>query len=79
MPVTAPNTFLMNDLDIARKVKLRHIEEIAETLGVDRDQIEMYGKYKAKIPLSFIDLEKGARSNLVLVSAISPTPAADLG
>lgn len=67
----------MNDLDIARKVKLRHIEEIAETLGVDRDQIEMYGKYKAKIPLSFIDLEKGARSNLVLVSAISPTPAGE--
>jgi len=67
----------MNDLEIARKVKLRHIEEIAETLGVERDQIEMYGKYKAKIPLSFIDREKGARSKLVLVSAISPTPAGE--
>ncbi len=67
----------MNDLDIARKVKLKHISNIAENFGVSADDIEMYGKYKAKIPLSFIDEKKAARSNLILVSAISPTPAGE--
>jgi formate--tetrahydrofolate ligase len=67
----------MKDLDIARKVKLQHISKIAEKLGIDADEIEMYGKFKAKIPLSFIDEKKGKRSNLILVSAISPTPAGE--
>lgn len=67
----------MNDLDIARKVKLQHISDIATKLGVDAEEIEMYGKYKAKIPLSFIDQKKAAKSNLILVSAISPTPAGE--
>ena len=67
----------MNDLDIAKKVKLQHIEEIAKKLGVDHSEIEMYGKYKAKLPLSFIDEKKAAQSNLILVSAISPTPAGE--
>jgi formate--tetrahydrofolate ligase len=67
----------MKDLDIARKVKLQHISKIAEKLGIDADEIEMYGKFKAKIPLSFIDEKKGGQSNLILVSAISPTPAGE--
>jgi len=67
----------MNDLDIARKVELRHISEIAEKFGVNADDIEMYGKYKAKLPLAFIDAKKVALSNLILVSAISPTPAGE--
>ena len=67
----------MKDLDIARKVKLRHITEIAKKFGVDENEIEMYGKYKAKIPNSFIDEKKAAQSNLILVSAISPTPAGE--
>ena len=67
----------MNDLDIAKKVKLRHISEIAKKIGVDENEIEMYGKYKAKLPLSFIDEKKAAQSNLILVSAISPTPAGE--
>lgn len=67
----------MTDLDIAKKVKLRHIAEIAAKLGIDDDQIEMYGKYKAKIPLSFIDEKKASGSNLILVSAISPTPSGE--
>ncbi|MCK5068007.1 MAG: formate--tetrahydrofolate ligase, partial [Bacteroidales bacterium] len=67
----------MKDLDIARKVKLQHISKIAEKLGIDADDIEMYGKFKAKIPLSFIDEKKGSQSNLILVSAISPTPAGE--
>ncbi len=67
----------MNDLDIARKVDLKHITEIAEKFGVCGDEIEMYGKYKAKIPLSCIDEKKAAKSKLILVSAISPTPAGE--
>ncbi len=67
----------MTDLDIARKVKLRHITEIAKKFGVDPEEIEMYGKYKAKIPNSYIDEKKAAKSNLILVSAISPTPAGE--
>ncbi|MEA3463107.1 MAG: formate--tetrahydrofolate ligase, partial [Bacteroidota bacterium] len=67
----------MNDLDIARKVELQHISKVAEKFGIDSDDIEMYGKYKAKIPLSFIDEKRAAKSNLILVSAISPTPAGE--
>ena len=67
----------MNDLDIARKVELQHISNIAEKFGVNADDIEMYGKYKAKLPLSFIDEKKAAKSKLILVSAISPTPAGE--
>ncbi len=67
----------MKDIDIAKKVKLKHINDIAEKLGIDSDKIETYGKYKAKIPLSLIDLKKVQQSNLILVSAISPTPAGE--
>jgi len=67
----------MNDLDIAKKVKLQHISKIAKKFGVAEDEIEMYGKYKAKLPLSLIDLKKVEQSNLILVSAISPTPAGE--
>lgn len=67
----------MNDLEIAKKAKLRHITEIAVKLGVDPDEIEMYGKYKAKLPLSMMDEKKVSASNLILVSAISPTPAGE--
>jgi formate--tetrahydrofolate ligase len=67
----------MTDLDIAKKVQLRHITEIAEKFGVNSNDIEMYGKYKAKIPLSFIDRKKAAQSKLILVSALSPTPAGE--
>jgi formate--tetrahydrofolate ligase len=67
----------MKDLEIARKVELQHISKIAGKFGVSEDAIEMYGKYKAKIPLSFIDEKKAAKCNLILVSAISPTPAGE--
>ncbi len=67
----------MTDLQIAKKVTLKHINEIAEKFGIDPDFIEMYGKDKAKIPLSFINRTKVKKSNLILVSAISPTPAGE--
>jgi len=67
----------MNDLQIAKKVTLTHISSIAEKFGIDPDQIEMYGKYKAKLPLQAINHQHANKSNLVLVSAISPTPAGE--
>ena len=67
----------MTDLDIAKKVQLKHISEIAEKFGVSTDDIDMYGKYKAKLPTSLIDMNKVEQSNLILVSAISPTPAGE--
>ena len=70
-------TTQLTDLDIAQKIQLKPITEIASKLGLDLEEIEMYGKYKAKLPLSIIDKEKVKQGNLILVSAISPTPAGE--
>jgi formate--tetrahydrofolate ligase len=67
----------MTDLDIAKQIQLKHISTIAEKLGLDPNVIDMYGKYKAKLPVSIIDKEKVKQSNLILVTAISPTPAGE--
>ncbi len=65
------------DLDIARKAQLKHIADVAAQLGISREDLQLYGKYKAKLPLELIDAEKVGRSKLILVSAISPTPAGE--
>jgi len=65
------------DLEIAQHAPIRHIREIAEKLAISEDNLEYYGKYKAKLPLSLINEEKINSSNLVLVTAISPTPAGE--
>ncbi len=67
----------MSDLEIAKQIELKHIKSIATKLGLDEDDLEMYGKYKAKLPHSIIDMEKLKKSNLILVTAISPTPAGE--
>ncbi|SMG52039.1 Formate-tetrahydrofolate ligase [Marivirga sericea] len=67
----------MTDLEIANKCQLQPIQQIAENLGVDPESIEMYGKYKAKLPLEALDEKLVERSNLILVSAISPTPGGE--
>ena len=56
---------------------MRPIGEIASKLGITADQIEMYGQYKAKLPLRFIDEEKVKKNKLVLVTAMTPTPAGE--
>lgn len=66
-----------SDLEIAQNTNLKNITAIAEKLGLDQDDIEMYGKYKAKLPLSIINDKKVEKGNLILVSAISPTPAGE--
>lgn len=67
----------MTDQDIAKQIKLKDIRTIAKKLGLNEDDIEMYGKHKAKLPQSKIDPEKVNQSNLILVTAISPTPAGE--
>jgi formate--tetrahydrofolate ligase len=65
------------DLEIAKQVTLRPITEIAGQMQVDAERLELYGKYKAKLPLDLIDPGKVAAGHLILVSAISPTPAGE--
>ena len=67
----------LTDIEIAQEKELVHIKEIASKLGVEEDNIEMYGKYKAKLPLDLIDEEKIKKNNLILVTAITPTPAGE--
>jgi formate--tetrahydrofolate ligase len=67
----------MKDIEIARKAKLKPIQELGSRMGIREDDLELYGKYKAKIPLNYIEPKKVDQSNLILVSAISPTPAGE--
>ncbi len=67
----------LTDLDIAQSAKIRHINDIATKLGISQDDLEYYGKYKSKLPLSLIDEAKVEQSNLILVSAVNPTPAGE--
>ena len=67
----------LTDLEIAQSAKITHINEIAAKIGVSLDDLEHYGKYKSKLPLSLIDESKVAQSNLILVSAVNPTPAGE--
>jgi formate--tetrahydrofolate ligase len=65
------------DLEIARKVKPKKIQEIAAALHIDDAKVIPYGHFKAKLPLDLINEEQVQQSNLILVSAISPTPAGE--
>jgi len=67
----------LSDIEIAQGKELVHIKKIGAKLGINEDDLEMYGKYKAKLPLSLIDDEKIKQNNLVLVTAITPTPAGE--
>lgn len=62
---------MKSDIEIAREVKLQPIQKIAESIGISEDQVEQYGKYKAKITFDF-DEQKIAQSNLILVTATTP-------
>ena len=65
----------MEDIEIARNTKLERIEKIAEGIGIDEEDVENYGKYKAKISLDILKkLENKKEGKLVLITAINPTP-----
>lgn len=67
----------LSDIKIAQAKQLVHIKNIAKKLQVVEDDLEMYGKYKAKLPLHLINEDQVAKNNLVLVTAITPTPAGE--
>jgi formate--tetrahydrofolate ligase len=67
----------MTDIDIARKAKIKPINEIAKQLGITESHIEPYGHHKAKLPLSLIDEDKVENNKLILVTAMTPTPAGE--
>jgi formate--tetrahydrofolate ligase len=65
------------DIEIAQENIIRPIAEIAAKLGIPQDELEMYGRYKAKIPLHFIDEKRINNAKLILVTAITPTPSGE--
>ncbi len=66
---------MKTDIEIARECKLAPIEDVARQINVPVEELELYGKYIAKVPNQLIDEEKVAKSNLILVTAITPTKA----
>ena len=69
---------MKTDVEIAQEAQMQHIREIAAKLGLTEDDIELYGKYKAKISLdAWNKVKNGPYGKLVLVTAINPTPAGE--
>jgi formate--tetrahydrofolate ligase len=68
---------MKSDIEIAQAAKLLPIKEIAKKLKLNEDDLELYGKYKAKIPLNLISEEKIKKNKLILVTAMTPTPAGE--
>ena len=66
---------MKSDIQIARETPLRKIKDVAESIGIPREEVINFGRHMAKIPVGLIDKEKIAQSNLILVTAITPTKA----
>lgn len=69
---------MLTDIEIAKQADIKPISDIAEKLGISADELEFYGKYKAKLPLSLLKkYENKEEGKLILVTAINPTPAGE--
>ncbi len=66
---------MKSDIEIARSIELEKIKQVAEGVGIPREEVENYGRYIAKIPTHLIDENKVKKSNLILVTAITATKA----
>ena len=66
---------MKTDIEIARESKLAKIKEVAQKINIPTEELEHYGRYIAKVPECMIDEEKVNKSNLILVTAITPTKA----
>ncbi len=66
---------MKSDIEIARETPLKKVKDVAESIGIPRDEVHNYGPFMAKIPLRLIDSERVNKSNLILVTAITPTKA----
>lgn len=67
----------LSDIEIAQQCKMKPVTEIADAAGIEEKYIEQYGKYKAKIDLSLLKESRKENGKLVLVTAITPTPAGE--
>lgn len=67
----------LSDIEIAQQCEMKPITEIAKNAGIDEKYIEQYGKYKAKIDLSLLNESEKVNGKLILVTAITPTPAGE--
>ena len=67
----------LSDIEIAQGCKMKPVTEIAQSAGIDEKYVEQYGRYKAKIDLSILKENKNENGKLVLVTAITPTPAGE--
>ena len=69
---------MLSDIEIAQNAKIKPITEIAKAAGIDPDKLDLYGKYKAKLPLEYVEsLPARPNAKLVLVTAMNPTPAGE--
>ena len=69
---------MLTDIEIAQAAKMKHIKDVAKELNITEDDLEFYGKYKAKISADVIERTKNnPEGKLILVSAINPTPAGE--
>ena len=69
---------MLSDIEIAQNAKIKPITEIAAQAGIDPDRLDLYGKYKAKLPLDYVEsLPERPNAKLVLVTAMNPTPAGE--
>ncbi len=68
---------MMTDIEIAQSVEMKPITEIADAAGIERKYLEQYGNYKAKVDLSILTENKNENGKLILVTAITPTPAGE--
>ena len=67
----------LSDIEIAQSTKMSHIRDIAKTAGIDEKYLEQYGNYKAKVDYNLLNESKRDNGKLILVTAITPTPAGE--
>lgn len=75
--MVSKNQTVPGDLEIAQNAAIEHIKDVAAKINISNDDLQYYGKHKAKLPLELIDAEKVAKGKLILVTAINPTPAGE--
>ena len=69
---------MKSDIEIAQEAKMEPIASVAETLGITAEELELYGKYKAKLSDEYLEkLKERPDGKLILVTAINPTPAGE--
>ncbi|HBC95523.1 MAG TPA: formate--tetrahydrofolate ligase, partial [Clostridium sp.] len=66
-----------SDLEIAQECKMENIQDIAKKIGISEDDIELYGKYKAKVDYNLLKTTPSKKGKLILCTAINPTPAGE--